>query len=222
MARQRYNCMCYDGPMLQVGLTGNIASGKSNAARVLAELGARTLDADLIAHELLSQGTPTYWSVREAFGQEILNTDGTIDRGRLGRIVFSQREKRMLLNGLIHPEVRKEVLRRVSDLAEREPRAVVIVDAALMVESGFYKLHERLIVVKCDPVLQLSRLMARDGLQPAEAKARMDAQLPVEEKLKLADYIIETSGTLRETKILIERVYHDLVQVESRLRSGYF
>lgn len=206
--------------MLQVGLTGNIASGKSNAARVFAELGACIIDADIIAHELLAPGTATYRSIREAFGDEVLHPDGTVNRKKLGRIVFSETQKRLLLNGLIHPAVRNEVLRRVGELAEAETAAIIIVDAALMVESGFYKLHDRLIVVRCDPALQLSRLMARDGLQPSEARARMDAQMPVEEKLKLADYIIETSGTLRETRIQIEKIYKDLVLVESQLRLG--
>jgi dephospho-CoA kinase len=206
--------------MLQVGLTGNIASGKSNASRVFAELGAHVVDADIIAHKLLDPGTATYGRIRDAFGAEILFPDGTINRKVLGRIVFSQADKRVLLNGLIHPDVRAEVLRRVGEVVAREASAIIIVDAALMVESGFYKLHERLIVVYCDPALQLSRLMARDGLLPSEAKARMDAQLPVEEKLKLADYVIETSGTFRETRVQIETVYRDLVRVESDLRPG--
>jgi dephospho-CoA kinase len=200
--------------MLRVGLTGNIASGKSNAARVFAELGAAIIDADLIAHAVMSPGQETYDSVVQAFGTGILNTDCTIDRKALGRIVFAQEERRLLLNSLVHPAVRAEVERRVAGIRESSPRAIAIIDAALMVETGYYRLHDRLVVITCSPSLQLARLINRDGCTIEEARSRIAAQLPIEEKLKLADYIIETSGTLRETREQVDAVYRSLVREE--------
>jgi len=202
--------------VLQVGLTGNIASGKSNAARVFAELGARIIDADRIAHEIMSPGHRVYDKVVEAFGGEILRPDGTIDRRILGRIVFSREEKRLLLNSLVHPGVLVEVQRRMAAAAEENARAIIIVDAALMIETGYYRLHDCLVVVACQPGLQLSRLMNRDGLTLEEARARIASQMPVEEKLARADYKIDASGTLRETRKQIEAIYRELVLRERR------
>jgi dephospho-CoA kinase len=205
--------------MLHVGLTGNIATGKSQAAHVFAELGAHVIDADVIAHDLLAKGTGTYLKVVEAFGSEILTVDGSISRRKLGEIVFNDSEKRKRLNRLVHPDVRDEVLRRVCALEESYSGGIIIVDAALLIESGHHKLYDRLIVVTCDPNLQVTRIINRDGLTVEQAKARMAAQMPAEEKLKLANYTIETSGTLRETRDQIEAIYRDLVLQELRLRN---
>ncbi len=205
-------------PMLHVGLTGNIASGKSQAALVFAELGAHIIDADLIVHGLLAAGTPTCSKVVESFGSDVLNHDGSINRKKLAAVVFSQSNKRLLLNSLVHPEVRREVLRRIAELEERFPGGgIIIVDAALMVESGSYKFYDRLIVVTCDPALQLARIVSRDSLSIEEAKARIAAQMPVQEKVKVADYTIETSGTFKETREQIEAIYRDLVLLEEKL-----
>ena len=200
--------------MLHVGLTGNIASGKSTAARVFVELGARIIDADVIAHALLEPQTETYKKVVERFGRGIVKVDGTINRVKLGEIVFHDAAQRNLLNGIVHPEVRTEVLRQIFELEKDSTGGIIIIDAALMVESGFYKLYDRLIVVFCHPALQLARLISRDGLSIPEARARMAAQMPVEEKLQVANYKIDTSGTLRRTREQIEAVYRDLVLIE--------
>ncbi len=197
--------------MLQVGLTGNIASGKSHASGVFAELGAHIIDADVIAHELFQPETPTYSKVVQAFGKRILAHDGTIDRQMLGDIVFHQTEQRLLLNALVHPDVRVEVMRRVFQYEERGLDGVVIIDAALMVESGFYKMQDRLIVVVCEKALQLARLMTRCGISAEEARLRIATQMPVEEKIKLADYTIDTSGTYARTREQIENIYRDLI-----------
>ncbi len=204
--------------MLHVGLTGNIASGKSQAALVFAELGAHIIDADLIVHGLLTCGTPTAGKIVESFGSEVLNPDGSINRKKLAAVVFSQSDKRLLLNSLVHPDVRREVQRRIAELEERFPGGgIIIVDAALMVESGSYKFYDRLIVVICDPALQLARIVNRDGLSIEEAKARIAAQMPAQEKVKLADYTIEASGTFKETREQIEAIYRDLVVLEEKL-----
>jgi dephospho-CoA kinase len=198
--------------MLQVGLTGNIASGKSHASTVFAELGAHIIDADLIAHELFEPGRPTYLKVVQAFGQGILNDDRKIDRKILGDIVFEQAEKRLLLNALVHPDVEAELIRRTCKLEQQCFEGIVIVDAALMVESGFYRRQDLLIVVTCDPALQLARVMNRCGLSADQARLRIAAQMPVSEKIKVADFIVDTSGTYAGTRMQIERVYHELVR----------
>lgn len=205
--------------MLHVGLTGNIASGKSHAASVFAELGAHVIDADRVVHELLASGTGTYRKIVEAFGEEILTAGKEIDRRKLGQIVFFDEQKRLLLNQLTHRDVGDEILRRIFELEQSFSRGIIIVDAALMVETGSYKMYHRLIVVTCDPALQLARLMSRDGLTGQEARARINSQMPVEEKLKLADYTIDTSGTLKQTQEQVEAIYRDLLVLELRLKS---
>jgi dephospho-CoA kinase len=197
--------------MLQVGLTGNIASGKSHVSGVFAELGARVIDADVIAHELFKVGSPTYAKVVQAFGERILAPDGSIDRKVLGNIVFHQEEQRLLLNALVHPDVVAEVMRRTFELDQQGFDGIVVVDAALMVESGFYKMQDRLVVVTCDPALQLARVTSRCGLSDEEARLRITSQMPVAEKVKLAHYTIDTSGTYSATRDQVERVYRDLV-----------
>jgi dephospho-CoA kinase len=207
-------------PMLHVGLTGNIASGKSQAALMFAELGAYIIDADRIAHQLLSVGTGTYQKIIKAFGNQILSTDREIDRKRLGQIVFSDKEKRELLNRLTHQGVGAEILRRIFELERAFSCGIIIVDAALMVETGSYKMYHRLIVVTCDPSLQLSRLMNRDQLSEEAALARMSSQLPIEQKLRLADYTIDTSGTLKQVRDQVEAIHRDLMVQELRLKEA--
>jgi dephospho-CoA kinase len=206
--------------MLHVGLTGNIASGKSYASEVFAELGANVIDADKVVHELLASGTKTYHKVLNAFGEGILDQNQEIDRKKLAQIVFFDSEKRLLLNNLIHPEVGAEILRRVFDLEQSSASGIIIVDAALMVETGSYKMYHLLIVVACDPALQVSRLMSRDGLTEKEARARIESQMPIEEKRKFADYVIETSGTLKQTRDQAEAIYRDLLAQELSIRDS--
>jgi dephospho-CoA kinase len=205
-------------PMLHAGLTGNIASGKSHAVSVFSELGAHIIDADIIARRLLSSETETKRKVVQAFGPAIVNPDGHINRKSLANIIFHDSAKRELLNSLVHPDVRTEVLGRIVELEKPETLGIIIVDAALMVESGFYRMYDRLIVVTCDPGVQLTRLMSRDGLSVEEARARMAAQLPAAEKAKLADYTIDTSGTFKQSREQIEEVYRRLVLDEISLR----
>lgn len=197
--------------MLHVALTGNIASGKSCAASLFAELGAHVIDADRVVHDLLSPGTPTYEKIVKAFGEAILTPDREIDRRKLGQVVFFDEEKRLLLNRLTHEDVAAEIRRRIDELEQSSPTGIILVDAALIIETGSHTSYDKLIVVTCDPVLQVSRLMRRDGLTESEAKARMDSQMPVEEKLKLADFTIDTSGTLRQTRDQVEAIHRDLL-----------
>ena len=208
-------------PMLHVGLTGNIASGKSYTAHLFAEMGARIIDADQLVHELLVSGTATHRKIVDAFGEQILAHDREIDRKKLGQIIFFNPEKRLLLNQLTHHDVGVEIVRRIFELEQSAARGIIIVDAALMVETGGYKMYHRLIVVTCNPILQISRLMSRDGLTEEEARARMNSQMPIEEKIKLADYTIDTSGTLRQTRDQVEAIYRDLLIQELSLKEHH-
>jgi dephospho-CoA kinase len=206
------------GAMLHAGLTGNIASGKSVAASHFAILGARIIDADLVVHELLKRGTSTYRKVVDAFGEQILDAEGEIARRKLAEIVFPDAAKRRLLNRLTHPGVAAEISRRIAEFDRSAPHGILIVDAALMVETGGYARYDCIIVIKCPRMVQMSRLMSRDGLTEKDANDRIASQLPIEEKLKVADYVIDTSGTLEQTRQQVEFVYRKLTIRERELR----
>jgi len=196
--------------MLRVGLTGSIAVGKSFVSSVLAGLGCHLLDADQTAREVVAPGSVGLRAIVEAFGLETLRTDGTLDRAKLGAIVFSDEEKRARLNSILHPliiEAQDDWLQRC---AAQDPQGVGIVDAALMIETGSYKRFDKLIVVHCRPELQLERLTKRDGLTAEEAGRRIAAQMPQEEKKRFADYLIDTSGGFEETRAQAGAVYEQL------------
>src|SRR5918999_1032594 len=179
--------------MLRVGLTGSIAVGKTFVTSVFAGLGCRVLDADQTAREVVAPGAAGLKAVVETFGEEILAPDGTLDRSRLGAIVFADEEKRQRLNHILHPFIiarQDEILR---EWETEDPNGIGIVDAALMIESGGYKRFDKLIVVHCRPEVQLERLMLRNNLTLAEAQRRIASQMPQEEKQKYADYLIDTS-----------------------------
>lgn len=214
-AQRILNCCAIMRNMLRVGLTGNIGTGKSKAAEVFAELGAFVIDADVIARELLCPGQQAFNRVVQAFGERILNPDNTVDRRRLASIVFSDIEKLKLLNSLVHPEVGKAILGRIAELEQRSLRGIVIVDAALTIETGHQELYDCLIVVTCDPDIQLKRIIDRGGLTAEEAKLRMESQMPTSEKLKFADHIIDTSGALTQTRVQIEAIYRRLLLQEA-------
>jgi dephospho-CoA kinase len=201
--------------MLRVGLTGSIGVGKSFVSSVLAELGARVLDADRTAREVVAAGTPGLHAVTEAFGAEILQPDGTLDRARLGAEVFADEKKRLLLNSILHPFIiaaQDEQLRRWE---AEDARGIAIVDAALMIESGGYKRFDKLIVVHCRPEIQLERLMARNAISREEAARRIAAQMPQEEKMRFADFLIDSSFGFEDTRLRTEDVYRQLREVES-------
>jgi len=205
--------------MLHVGLTGNIASGKSTVARMFAEMGVYVIDADRIVHGLLRSGTRTHDNIVRAFGERILAPDGEIDRRKLGQIIFSDADKRSQLNALTHPDVEAALVRRISDLEQSVSLGIVMVDAALMIETGGRKMYRRqLIVVTCSPELQIERIINRGGMSEADALARMRSQMPTEEKIKPADYIIDTSGTLEQTRDQVETVYRNLAALELLLK----
>ncbi len=199
-------------PVLRAGLTGGIASGKTTVATFLEEMGAYRIDADRIAHATLEPGGAAYDAAIERFGREILDADGRIRRSALAEIVFGDPAARQALNAMTHPRVVEQIERRVLLYAAVGHSPIVIVDAALLVETGYYRSLEKLIVVRCSREAQLRRLLSRGGMSPEEALARIDAQAPLEAKLDVADYVIDTETTLRETRREAERVYASLLQ----------
>ena len=207
--------------MLKVGLTGSIAVGKSFVLGVLKELGCHVLDADEVAREVVKPGTAGLRAVVEAFGDEILRADGTLDRSKLGSIVFTDENKRRQINSILHPFIitaQDEELRR---LEREDPQGIAVVDAALMIESGGYKRFDKLIVVHCDPEIQLQRLMKRDKLSREDAERRINSQMPQEEKKRYADFLIDTSGPFESTRQQVELAFHELKNIGSRrLGSG--
>jgi dephospho-CoA kinase len=196
--------------MLKVGLTGGIASGKSYVTGRLKELGCEVTDADLIARRVVEPGQPAYHDVIREFGAGILDADGALDRAKLGAIVFADSARRARLNAIVHPRVIAAQDEWLAEVGRRDPRAVAVVDAALMIEAGAHRRFDKLIVVYCEPELQLARLMARDGLSREEALRRINAQMPASEKLKYADYTINTSSGFEDTRRQVEAIYERL------------
>ena len=196
--------------MLRVGLTGSIAVGKSYVSRVLAKLGCHVLDADQTARAVVAPGTEGLRLIVEAFGRDVLSADGTLDRARLGQIVFADETQRLRLNGLLHPLIMAAQDAWLNERAAADPRGIAVVDAALMIESGGYRRFDKLIVVHCRPDVQLERLLRRDAVTRAEALRRIAVQMPQAEKLRYADYLIDTSGDYDATRAQTEAVYAQL------------
>lgn len=205
--------------MLRVGLTGGIASGKTTVAAMFRARGARVLEADRIAHRLMAPGQPAYNEIVTAFGREILSADGTIDRKRLGAIVFADAARREQLNRIVHPRVIAEQENELARIAREQPGAVAIVEAALLIEAGYHKQLDKLVVTWCRPEQQLERLQAK-GLSREDAERRIAAQLPAEEKRRLADYVIDCSGALAETERQVERVWQALQQAATSKKAA--
>ncbi|KAL8175623.1 UNVERIFIED_CONTAM: hypothetical protein K2H54_000585 [Gekko kuhli] len=198
------------GKMFLVGLTGGIASGKSTVVAVLRELGCAIIDADVIARQVVQPGLPAYQRIVRAFGPEILTESGEINREALGSIVFSQPEKRQLLNSITHPEIQKEMLKQISKYFVLGYRYVVL-DVPLLFESGtLTRFMRHTVLVYCDPPTQLSRLMRRSGLTRAEAEARIAAQLPLDQKVKMADHVIDNSGSEEATRRQVLKLHSSL------------
>jgi len=198
--------------VLRVGLTGGIATGKSTVARIFAGLGASVLDADFIARRLLEKEAPGYGPVAAAFGPEILAADGTIDRVRLGGVVFSEPERRAALEAILHPLIRAEEARFVDLLADTGQGRIAVTNAALLIETGFYRDYHRVVVVQCSPQTQIDRILRRDGLSEADARARIAAQMDAAEKARVAHYLIDTTAGMTQTEARARMVFRHLQQ----------
>ncbi|HLL74954.1 MAG TPA: dephospho-CoA kinase [Pyrinomonadaceae bacterium] len=202
--------------MLRVGLTGSIAVGKSFVSSVLTELGCHVLDADRTAREVVAPGSEGLRRVVEAFGPEALAADGSLDRARLGSVVFADAEKRQLLNSILHPLIIAAQDEWLRERGGEDPAGVAVVDAALMIETGSFRRFDRLIVVHCRDEVQLERLMRRDKLSREEAVRRVAAQMPQAEKIRHADFLIDTSGAREVTRAQTAEVYERLRVLASR------
>ena len=200
--------------MLRIGLTGSSGVGKSFVAGVLADLGCHVLDADLAAREVVTPGSAGLLAVVNAFGTNVLQKDGTLDRQHLGSIIFADPTKRELLNSILHPHIIALQDHQLREWEALDHDGIAVVDAALMIESGGFKRFDKLIVVHCRPEVQIQRLMARDNLTREEAQKRINAQMSQEEKQKFADFLIDTSDGFESTRKRTTEVYEDLRRLQ--------
>jgi dephospho-CoA kinase len=182
------------------GLTGGIASGKSTLSRFLSEAGARIIDADKIARAVVEPGSPAYHEILSFFGDAVLLPNGKIDRKRLGDIIFNDPDKKARLDAIVHPRVFDRTTQIITDIASRSPDAVVIMDIPLLFETGMEKGLAEVIVVYAPKGIQLQRLMKRDGIDEQAAMARIQSQMPIEEKCKRATIVIDNSSTLSASR----------------------
>ncbi|MCK5390842.1 MAG: dephospho-CoA kinase [Deltaproteobacteria bacterium] len=197
--------------MKVIGLTGNIASGKSVVASLLEDLGAKVIDADDIARKVVEPKGPAWNEIVDVFGEDILNTDNSINRKALGEIIFNDDQKRNILNDITHPKIIQKV-RETVETYQNENVEVVIIEAALIVEKGGLKdLIEGLIVVTSDEKSQLDRLKKRNGLSREEALSRINSQMPTQEKALHADYVIDNSGTIDKTQYQVKSIWNEIV-----------
>ncbi len=189
--------------MLSVGLTGGIGCGKSTVAAMMSELGCRVLNADRMAHALIAPGEPAYDEIRRQFGPNVLAADGSIDRARLAAVVFADAAKLASLNAIVHPLVLRELDRELERLSRIDPHGVAVIEAALLIESGYNQRLDRLVLVTCTREQQLERLTNPAfgrAMSREQAEKRIAAQMPLEEKRKLAHDEIDCSGSLEYTK----------------------
>jgi len=199
--------------MLIVGLTGGVASGKTVVSQVLREEGAYIIDADQIAKELVQPHKPAWNELIRAFGKEILQEDGTIHRKKLADKVFADLKQRKLLNQILHPRIKEEMDRRAKEIGQKDPEAIVVIDAPLLVELGMHHNVDQLIVVTSTQMQQMERLKERDGRSPEEALRIFSSQMPVEEKAKLANFVIRNEGSLEEAQKRAKEVFKELKKV---------
>jgi dephospho-CoA kinase len=195
--------------MLRYGLTGGIASGKSTVAGMLRELGFPVIEADRVAHQVIEAGRPAYNEVVSVFGDAILESDKRVNRSRLAAIVFNDHEKLTQLNGIIHPRVEEEMLRKFVELERRGQYSAAFIAAALIFEAGLHKKLDGVVVAWCLPEQQLARLIER-GLSEVEAGQRIAAQMPVAAKLALASVKIDCSGSIEETRRQVQAFAEEL------------
>jgi dephospho-CoA kinase len=206
-------------PFLLAGLTGGLASGKSAVSRQLAGLGCRLIDADLLAREVVAPGSPAWQAVVAAFGRDVLRPDGELDRKRLGALVFADPARRRALEAITHPAILARRAAILVDWAAEGFAGVVVLDIPLLIEVGAAASVDRVILVYAPRAVQLERLIARDGFAPAEAERRLASQLPLADKVRHADFVVDNAGTPEETAGQVRAVHAALV-AEQRARWG--
>lgn len=196
-----------------IGLTGGIASGKSAVSAVLKELGAEVIDADIISRQVVEPGLPAWQQIVDEFQESILNKDGTINRKKLGEIVFADPAKLDKLNKITHPYIIAEIENLIAKHRSSGEKGVVVLEAPLLLELGLERLVDEVWVVAVHPTIQLKRLMERDKLSTRAAVNRIEAQMPLEEKVKKADRVIDNSGTLQETEEQVKKIWSIFCEV---------
>lgn len=196
--------------MLLVGLTGGLATGKSTVAGLFRACGAVVLDADVLAREVVQPGKAAWRDIVRTFGKAVLRPDRTLDREALAAIVFSNQAKRRRLNAIVHPRVAREQARLTREIAKKDPKAVVIYDVPLLFEAGVHRRMDRVIVVTADQRTQIARLLRRNHLSRAEALRRIRSQMPLPDKVKLADYVLDGTLPLSELRRHVKAVYAEL------------
>jgi dephospho-CoA kinase len=196
--------------MLRVGLTGGLASGKSFVGHALAELGCHLIEADKLGHEVMLPGAEAYDAIVREFSAGVLDPTGLIDRRKLSALVWDHPERLEKLNSFVHPAVRAREERRFVEIAQADPHGIAVVEAAILVETGSYRSFDKLIVVTCAAGQQMERALKRGSYSKEEIQARLSRQLPLEEKLRVADYVIDTSGSKESTLEQVRTVYESL------------
>jgi dephospho-CoA kinase len=195
--------------MLRVGLTGGLASGKSFVGRALVEMGCMLIEADLLGHQVMARGAEAYDSIVAEF-PGVLDHEGKIDRRKLGTLVFANPELLEKLNAIVHPAVRARSRRLAEVYASRAPDGICVYEAAIIIETGSFREYDRLIVASCTEEQQVERAVLRDHLTREEVCNRLRRQMPLEQKVKYADYVIDTSGTKEHTLAQTRTVYASL------------
>ena len=196
--------------LLRVALTGGIATGKSYSLTRFAELGVPTVDADVLAHRAVAPGTAGFEAVVTRFGANVLHPHGEIDRAKLGQIVFADERARRDLEAITHPVVYKAIAEWFANIEAGATVPLAIADIPLLYETGYERDFNRVIVAACPPAVQLARLIARNRLTEEEGRLRIASQMPIEEKMRRADYVIDTSGRKADTDIRVRDVWHAL------------
>ena len=201
--------------MLKIGLTGGIACGKSFVLNEFRQLGVHCIDADEVAHQVIVPGEPAYRDIVAHFGTGILGDDSAIDRAKLGAAVFGDEGERQRLNRIVHPRIHEELDRQLARLeaGEGSEATLAMVDAALMVETGSFRKYDYVVVVSCRPEQQLERLLGRGGLTRPEAQARIDSQMPIEEKVRFADFVIDNSGDRGRTRDRVRELHRRILKL---------
>jgi dephospho-CoA kinase len=192
-------------------LTGGIATGKSTVSEMFRALGCVIIDADVLAREVVEPGEPAFADIVAEFGPDVVQAEGALDRKRLGAIVFADPERRRRLEALTHPRIRERFTRRLQELTDQGFDGIVIFDAPVMIESGNYRHMDRLVVVATDESTQRNRLGARDHADEPDVTRRIQSQMPLAEKVKLADYVIDNTGERSATEDQVRRVHAALV-----------
>jgi len=196
--------------MLRVGLTGGVASGKSAVSQIWKGEGTYLIDADRISRELVQPRTPGWRALIKAFGKEVLREDGAIHRKRLAARVFSNPNERELLNHILHPRIKKEIDRRIKAIGQKDPKAIVVIDAALLIETGYYRDVDQVVVVISTKKQQMERLKRREGMDQKGAQRVIHSQISSEERMKVADFIIRNEGSLEEIEKKAKKVLQKL------------